>query len=73
MAAALVRGGATTLEMLANDVDDVDIAGVLGIPVEEARVIRNRRRSNGRRGGPLLLVRGLTTVAEAEPGAADES
>jgi len=42
VAQALVRGGLTTLEMLANDVDDVDIAGVLGIPVEEARAIREK-------------------------------
>lgn len=42
LAMNLVRGGLTTLEMLANDVDEVDIAGVLDIPVEEAREIRNR-------------------------------
>ncbi len=42
VADALVRGGLTTLEMLANDVDDVDIAGVLGIPVEEARAVREK-------------------------------
>jgi len=42
MAQALVRGGLTSLEMLANDVDDVDIAGVLGIPVEEARAVREK-------------------------------
>jgi len=42
VASALVRGGLTSIDMLVNDVDEVDIAGVLGIPVEEAREIRNR-------------------------------
>ncbi len=38
-AIALVRGGLTSLEMLATDVDEVDIAGVLEISVEEGKVI----------------------------------
>lgn len=42
VASALVRGGLTSIDMLVNDVDEVDIAGVLGITVEEAREIRNR-------------------------------
>ena len=61
VAAALVRGGLTTLDMIANDVDDVDIAGVLGIPVEEARVIRNK--AVVATGGTVMAV---TQVAEDE-------
>ncbi|NLT71199.1 MAG: transcription termination/antitermination protein NusA [Verrucomicrobiaceae bacterium] len=41
IAEALVRGGLGSLDMLVNVVDEIDIAGVLGIPVEEAREIRN--------------------------------
>ena len=66
VAAALVRGGLTTLDMLANDVDDVDIAGVLGIPVEEARVIRNKAVLAT--GGTVDAV---TDVAEDEPSEAE--
>jgi len=42
MAIMLVRSGLNSLEILANDVDEVDIAGILEIPVEEALEIRNR-------------------------------
>ena len=66
VAAALVRGGLTTLDMLANDVDDVDIAGVRGIPVEEARVIRNKAVLAT--GGTVDAV---TDVAEDEPSEAE--
>jgi len=38
-AEALVRGGLNTLEMIANDIDEVDIAGVLDVGVEEGREI----------------------------------
>jgi N utilization substance protein A len=41
-ATTLVRGGLNSLDMIANDVDEVDIADVLDIPLEEAREIRNR-------------------------------
>lgn len=42
VAGALVRGGLGSLDMLVYGGDEVDIAGVLGISVEEAREIRNR-------------------------------
>lgn len=42
IAQTLVRNGLMSLEMIANDVDEVDVADVLGISVEEAREIRNR-------------------------------
>lgn len=42
MAETLVRGGLNSLEMLVHGVDEVDIADILGIEVEEAREIRNR-------------------------------
>ena len=42
LATALVRGGLTSLEMIANDVDEVDIADILDISVPEAREIRNK-------------------------------
>ncbi len=35
-------GGLTSLDMIANDVDEVDIADILDISIEEAREIRNR-------------------------------
>ncbi len=38
-AIALVRGGLTTLEMLASDVDEVDIADVLGVDIEAGKDI----------------------------------
>jgi len=60
VASALVRGGLTTLDMLVNDVDEVDIAGVLGITVEAAREIRNR-----------AIVATGGTVEEAAPAAAE--
>jgi N utilization substance protein A len=41
-ATLLVRGGLTSLDMIANDVDEVDIADILDISIEEAREIRNR-------------------------------
>ncbi|MBL9157059.1 MAG: transcription termination/antitermination protein NusA [Verrucomicrobiales bacterium] len=41
-AVTLVRGGLNSLDMIANDVDEVDIADVLGVSVEEGREIRNR-------------------------------
>jgi N utilization substance protein A len=41
-ATTLVRGGLTSLDMIANDVDEVDIADILEISLEEAREIRNR-------------------------------
>ncbi|MEX2580406.1 MAG: transcription termination factor NusA [Verrucomicrobiales bacterium] len=45
IADSLVRGGLTSLEMLANDVDEVDIAGILGIEVEEAKGILAQARA----------------------------
>jgi N utilization substance protein A len=41
-ATILVRGGLNSLDMIANDVDEIDIADVLDISLEEAREIRNR-------------------------------
>ncbi len=38
----LVRKGLNSLDMLVHGVDEVDIADILGIPVEEALEIRNR-------------------------------
>lgn len=38
-ATELVRGGVNSLQMLANDVDEVDIADILEIDVEDAKVI----------------------------------
>lgn len=61
VAQALVRGGLTTLEMLANDVDDVDIAGVLGIPVEEARAVREK----------AIIATGGTVTASDSPEVAE--
>ena len=71
-AEALVRGGLTSLEMLANDVDEVDIAGILDIPVEEAREIRNRAvAATG--GQPEAAADAPETVADTdEPPAAEE-
>ncbi|MBP6602741.1 MAG: transcription termination/antitermination protein NusA [Verrucomicrobiales bacterium] len=79
IAHTLVRGGATTVEMLANDVDDVDVAGVLGITVEEAREIRNK--AIVATGGTIKVAEVVEVAAESaestteatEPVAADES
>ncbi len=51
-----MRGGITSLEAIANDVDDVDIAGVLGISVDEGRRIRDL----------AVLATGGTVVPVAE-------
>lgn len=62
-AETLVRSGLNSLEILANDVDEVDIADILGIPVEEAREIRNR----------AIVATGGTPAAAPETPGADES
>ena len=62
MAIALVRSGLNSLEILANDVDEVDIAGILDIPVEEAREIRNR----------AVVATGGTVAAAPAPVADEE-
>jgi hypothetical protein len=57
-----VRSGLNSLEILANDVDEVDIAGILDIPVEEAREIRNR----------AVVATGGTVAAAPAPVADEE-
>lgn len=42
VADGLVRGGLTTLEMLAHDVDEVDVADILGVTVEEGKEIQQK-------------------------------
>ena len=44
-AIALVRGGLMSLEMIANDVDEVDIADVLGVSVEEGKSILDKAKA----------------------------
>lgn len=44
-AVALVRGGFPTVETIANDADEVDIAGILDIEVSDALVILNQART----------------------------
>ena len=44
-ATALVRGGLMSLEMIANDVDEVDIADVLGVSVEEGKSILDKAKA----------------------------
>lgn len=41
----LVRGGVNSLHMLANDVDEVDIADILEIDVEDAKVISEKAQN----------------------------
>ncbi|MEM9280624.1 MAG: transcription termination factor NusA [Verrucomicrobiota bacterium] len=44
-AESLVRGGLTSLEMLASDVDEVDIAGVLDVSVEEGKIVLEKAKA----------------------------
>lgn len=44
-AVALVRGGFPTVETIANDADEVDIAGILDIDVSDALAILNQARA----------------------------
>jgi len=44
-AVALVRGGFPTVETIANDADEVDIAGILDIEVSDALAILNQARA----------------------------
>ncbi len=41
----LVRGGVTSLEMLASDIDEVDIADILEIEVEEGKVLLEKAQA----------------------------
>ncbi|MCB1204014.1 MAG: transcription termination/antitermination protein NusA [Verrucomicrobiae bacterium] len=61
MAETLVRGGLNSLEMLVHGVDEVDIADILGIEVEEAREIRNR----------AMVATGESPVETADSGSAE--
>ena len=49
-AEGLVQGGVNSLTMLANDVDEVDIADILSIGVEEAKVISDQAQAAIARG-----------------------
>jgi len=64
-AEALVRGGGNSLEFIANDIDEVDIASILGISVEEARGIHERAvAATG--GRPASLPEAVETEAAPE-------
>ncbi len=70
-AVALVRGGINSLEMIAHDVDEVDIADILGIEVAEAREIRNRAIIAT--GGEVATPAAETAEASEDGAAAPES
>lgn len=62
----LVRNGLTTLDSVANEADEVDIADILGIEVDEAKTLHEKAQA---------FLGGAPTESEAEtetPEAADE-
>ncbi len=70
-AEALVRGGLNSLEMLAHGVDEVDIADILGVSVEEGKEILSKAQAAvGSAAEDADAAEGET---DAEEGAADDA
>jgi len=69
----LVRGGINSLEMLASDIDEVDIAGILDIEVEEGKVILEKAQAASGSGGEEEADAAEDGAAEAREGAEQDA
>lgn len=66
MAETLVTNGMNSLEMLATAVDDIDVAGLLNIPVDEAKEIRRKaiQATQGSADSSAGIADGLQSAGE---------